>query len=147
LSHAAVLSRHARVERPRQGAGRLRQERRGCRASATRPRRHRRARGGASVRPGVPRRRRDAAGDPTDHLPGRAVVSPYPRGSFALVIAVALVVVLLTAACATDRAADFPPPLSDVAGVRMLPADEGAAIVYVALGDSTVEGVGATNRS
>ena len=31
--------------------------------------------------------------------------------------------------------------------MRTLPADRGAAIVYVALGDSTVEGVGATNRS
>ena len=30
------------------------------------------------------------------------------------------------------------------AGVRMLPADRAAEVVYVALGDSTVEGVGAT---
>ena len=38
-------------------------------------------------------------------------------------------------------------PPADAAGARTLPADRGAAIVYVALGDSTVEGVGATSRS
>ena len=75
------------------------------------------------------------------------MVSPYPRGSFALVAAAALVVALLAAACATDRPAAVRPPPSDVAGPRALPADRGAAILYVALGDSTVEGVGATSRS
>ena len=76
------------------------------------------------------------------------MVSPYPRGSFALVVAVSLVVALLaTAACVTDRPAHVRPSSSDTAGARMLPAERGAAIVYVALGDSTVEGVGATSRA
>ena len=43
--------------------------------------------------------------------------------------------VLLATACATGR------PES----VRTLPADRSAAVLYVALGDSTVEGVGATS--
>jgi len=42
---------------------------------------------------------------------------------------------LLAAACATGRSE----------GARTLPADRAAAIVYVALGDSTVEGIGATS--
>src|SRR4030095_9485311 len=147
LPDAAVLPRHAAVERPRQGAGHVRQERRGGRAPAARSRRRRRARRGAIVRPGVPRRRCDAARDPTDHLPRRAVVSPYPRGGFALVAGAALVVALLATACATERPADFPPPRSHAARLGMLPADRGAAILYVALGDSTVEGVGASSRS
>ena len=75
------------------------------------------------------------------------MVSPYSRGSLALVAGVALVVALLAAACATDRRAAVSPPPSNAAGARTLPADRGAAIVYVALGDSTVEGVGATSRS
>jgi acyl-CoA thioesterase I len=76
------------------------------------------------------------------------VVSPDPRGSFALVVAVSLVVALLaTAACVTDRPTHVRPSSSDTAGARMLPAERGAAIVYVALGDSTVEGVGATSRA
>lgn len=74
------------------------------------------------------------------------MVSPNPRGSFTLVAAAALVVALLAAACATERPAATP-PATDAAGVRTLPSDRGAAIVYVALGDSTVEGVGATSRS
>jgi len=74
------------------------------------------------------------------------VVSPYPRGSFALVAGAALVVALLATACATDRPAAVR-SASDAAGVRTLPADRGTAILYVALGDSTVEGVGATSRS
>ena len=41
---------------------------------------------------------------------------------------------LLLTACSWARAA----------GTRMLPADPGAEVVYVALGDSTVEGVGAS---
>ena len=49
---------------------------------------------------------------------------------------------LLTAACATGRVeeARTPPDL----GARTLPVDSSAAVRYVALGDSTVEGVGAT---
>jgi acyl-CoA thioesterase I len=49
---------------------------------------------------------------------------------------------LLAAACATGRpdGAHVRPD-----GARVLPADRTAAIVYVALGDSTVEGVGATS--
>lgn len=49
---------------------------------------------------------------------------------------------LLAAACTTGRVqeARTPPDL----GARTLPADRGAVIQYVALGDSTVEGVGAT---
>lgn len=75
------------------------------------------------------------------------MVPPYPRGSVALVVALGLVVAFLATACATDRPAAIRPPLSDAAGARTLPADRGAAILYVALGDSTVEGVGATSRS
>ena len=75
------------------------------------------------------------------------MVSPYPRGSVPLVAGVALVVALLATACVTDRRAAVSPPPSDAAGARTLPADRGAAILYVALGDSTVEGVGATSRS
>ena len=75
------------------------------------------------------------------------MVSPHPRGSVPLVAGVVLAVALLATACATDRAADVRPPLSDAARVRTLPAERGAAILYVALGDSTVEGVGATSRS
>jgi acyl-CoA thioesterase-1 len=47
----------------------------------------------------------------------------------------ALLAVLVTAACTTGH------PES----VRALPADRSAAVLYVALGDSTVEGVGATS--
>jgi acyl-CoA thioesterase-1 len=47
---------------------------------------------------------------------------------------IAVVGVLLATACSWTGAA----------GVRMLPADRGAEVVYVALGDSTVEGVGAS---
>jgi acyl-CoA thioesterase-1 len=50
------------------------------------------------------------------------------------VVRTALVALLLTTACSWTGAA----------GVRMLPADRGAEIVYVALGDSTVEGIGAS---
>ena len=75
------------------------------------------------------------------------MVSPHPRGSVPLVAGVVLAVALLATACATDRPADVRPPLSDAASVRTLPADRGTAILYVALGDSTVEGVGATSRS
>lgn len=49
---------------------------------------------------------------------------------------------LLAAACATGRP-DGVSVRPD--GARVLPADRTAAIVYVALGDSTVEGVGATS--
>lgn len=50
---------------------------------------------------------------------------------------VALGALLLTTACSWTGAA----------GVRMLPADRGAEVVYVALGDSTVEGIGASAAS
>lgn len=74
------------------------------------------------------------------------MVSPHSRGSFGLVAASALAVALLATACATDRPAASRSP-ADTAGARTLPTDHGAALVYVALGDSTVEGVGATSRS
>jgi acyl-CoA thioesterase-1 len=45
------------------------------------------------------------------------------------------VAALLTAACAGSR----------TERVRTLPLDHGAAVLYVALGDSTVEGIGATS--
>ncbi len=48
---------------------------------------------------------------------------------------IAVLAALLGAACATGRLED----------VRTLPADRAAAVLYVALGDSTVEGVGATS--
>jgi acyl-CoA thioesterase-1 len=47
---------------------------------------------------------------------------------------VALGALLLASACSWPGAA----------GVRMLPANRGAEVVYVALGDSTVEGIGAS---
>src|SRR5206468_3308361 len=56
-------------------------------------------------------------------------------GSVALVTRFMVLAVLLATACATGR------PES----VRTLPADRSAAVLYVALGDSTVEGVGATS--
>jgi acyl-CoA thioesterase I len=46
-----------------------------------------------------------------------------------------VVTVALTAACARGEPA------------RRLPSDAGTALLYVALGDSTVEGIGATSRS
>ena len=54
----------------------------------------------------------------------------------------AVLAALLAAGCATGRLeeARTPPDL----GARTLPVDHNAAIQYVALGDSTVEGVGAT---
>jgi lysophospholipase L1-like esterase len=48
---------------------------------------------------------------------------------------VALSAVLLATACSSTR----------VAGVRMLPAERSAEVIYVALGDSTVEGIGASS--
>jgi len=48
---------------------------------------------------------------------------------------IALLAVLVTTACTTGRPEN----------VRALPADRSAAVLYVALGDSTVEGVGATS--
>jgi lysophospholipase L1-like esterase len=51
-----------------------------------------------------------------------------------VVNAVLIALGVLAAACSWTGAA----------GVRMLPADRAAEVVYVALGDSTVEGVGAT---
>jgi acyl-CoA thioesterase I len=55
---------------------------------------------------------------------------------------VALLAVLLAAACATGRPEGTRPLPGE--GARTLPADRNAAVQYVALGDSTVEGVGAT---
>jgi acyl-CoA thioesterase I len=51
--------------------------------------------------------------------------------------AVLAVAALLTAACAGGRAER----------ARTLPLDHGAAVLYVALGDSTVEGIGASSPS
>jgi lysophospholipase L1-like esterase len=59
---------------------------------------------------------------------------------------VALAVVLLATACATARPERPPLAPIDGASVRALPADRTVAVRYVALGDSTVEGVGATRR-
>lgn len=75
------------------------------------------------------------------------MVSPYPRGGVPLVVGIALAVALLATACVSDRPATIHSAVSGAAGVRTLPADRGVAILYVALGDSTVEGVGATSRS
>lgn len=49
---------------------------------------------------------------------------------------VALATLVLTTGCSWMGTAD----------TRMLPADRNAEVVYVALGDSTVQGIGATNR-
>ena len=53
---------------------------------------------------------------------------------------IALLAVLVTTACTTGRLETGRPE-----NVRALPADRSAAVLYVALGDSTVEGVGATS--
>jgi acyl-CoA thioesterase I len=50
--------------------------------------------------------------------------------------AVAAAVLLLVAGCSWTRS-----------GSRMLPADRNAEVVYVALGDSTVQGIGASSRA
>jgi acyl-CoA thioesterase I len=50
---------------------------------------------------------------------------------------VALSALLLATACSSTR----------VAGVRMLPAERSTEVVYVALGDSTVEGIGASSAA
>lgn len=50
---------------------------------------------------------------------------------------VALSAVLLATACSSTR----------VDGVRMLPAERSAEVIYVALGDSTVEGIGASSAA
>jgi acyl-CoA thioesterase-1 len=52
-----------------------------------------------------------------------------------MINALLAVAALLTAACAGSR----------TERVRTLPLDHGAAVLYVALGDSTVEGIGATS--
>ena len=53
--------------------------------------------------------------------------------------------VLLAAACATGRPYEARTPGTE--GIRTLPADRNATIQYVALGDSTVEGVGASSAA
>lgn len=68
------------------------------------------------------------------------MVSPDSRGSIALVTRIVLLAALLAAACTSGRA-----ERSRAEGARVLPADRSAAVMYVALGDSTVEGVGATS--
>ena len=56
---------------------------------------------------------------------------------------VAVLAVLLAAACSTGRPQG--PRTLPSEGPRTLPADRNAPVQYVALGDSTVEGVGATS--
>jgi len=70
------------------------------------------------------------------------VVSPHARGRRALVRRLIALAALLTAACATGRPEEARTALD--LGARTLPADRSAVVRYVALGDSTVEGVGAT---
>ncbi len=55
----------------------------------------------------------------------------------------AVLAVLLTTACATGRPEEVRTLPAE--GARTLPVDRNAAVQYVALGDSTVEGVGATS--
>src|SRR5262249_33590827 len=142
LSHLAVLPRDARRQRPREGTRRLRSQRRSGRGADPRGRRRRQARGGPGGRARVPRGRRGAARNPPEHLPWRPVVSPDARRGRALVRCAVVLAALLAAGCATGRVeeARTPPDL----GARTLPVDHSAAVRYVALGDSTVEGVGAT---
>jgi acyl-CoA thioesterase I len=59
------------------------------------------------------------------------------------VIRVTLLAALLATACATGRVQEVRTLPAE--GARTLPADRRAAVQYVALGDSTVEGVGATS--
>ena len=58
-------------------------------------------------------------------------------------IRVTLLAALLATACATGRVQEVRTLPAE--GARTLPADRRAAVQYVALGDSTVEGVGATS--
>ena len=58
-------------------------------------------------------------------------------------IRVAVLAALLATACATGRVQEVRAPPAE--GARTLPADRNAPVQYVALGDSTVEGVGATS--
>ena len=58
-------------------------------------------------------------------------------------IRVAVLAALLATACATGRVQEVRVPPAE--GARTLPADRNAPVQYVALGDSTVEGVGATS--
>ena len=58
-------------------------------------------------------------------------------------IRVAVLAALLATACATGRVQEVRTPPAE--GARTLPADRNAPVQYVALGDSTVEGVGATS--
>jgi lysophospholipase L1-like esterase len=62
------------------------------------------------------------------------MVSTHARGRREVVSVALLAAALLASACSGSGAST----------VRMLPADRGAEIVYAALGDSTVEGVGAS---
>ena len=58
-----------------------------------------------------------------------------------------LAAVLLAAACASARPENLRSLPTGPEGLRSLPADRSTAVQYVALGDSTVEGVGATSPS
>lgn len=57
----------------------------------------------------------------------------------------AVLAVLLAAACAPGRPHEARRPATE--GIRTLPADRYAVMQYVALGDSTVEGVGASSAA
>src|SRR5205085_5311494 len=102
-------------------------------------RRHRRCGHRARVRRGVPQGRRHAPRRAPHHVPRRALVRTHPRGRRGIVKRVAALWALagaaaaLTVACAARSGGELP-----------LPPDHETAILYVALGDSTVEGVGAS---
>src|SRR5438445_294869 len=135
LPDAALLPRDARSRGPRRAHQGVRSRRHD----------HGRARRRAGLRgpPGrrtyiygcVPPCRSDTAGGPTDHLPRRALVYEHARrGGEILARALMWLVALVVVGC------------SSVSDSRGLPADRRASVVYVALGDSTVEGVGATSK-
>src|SRR2546425_82081 len=128
-----------------QGDARSRGPRRAHQGVRSRRHDHGRARRRAGLRgpPGrrtyiygcVPPCRSDTAGGPTDHLPRRALVYEHARrGGEILARALTWLVALVVVGC------------SSVSDSRGLPADRRASVVYVALGDSTVQGVGASSK-
>src|SRR6185295_6560501 len=133
LHRAAVLPHHDGSRRPARGARELRPRWRRPRGDGQHTGRHRRRGHRARVSRVVPPRRRHAARRASDHLPRRALVSPDARGGCPLVRRIAVVGALaLLAGCAYHPT---------------LPKDHKVTMMYVALGDSTVEGVGATSAA
>src|SRR5262249_54627954 len=78
--------------------------------------------------------RSDTAGGQTNHLPRRSLVRAHAGRGGQILARVLACTALLVLGC------------SSVGDSRGLPSDRSASVVYVALGDSTVEGIGATSK-